>query len=89
MACWSLLEAGKIERFMFLLIIALWDNPSTGMYEQQDPNQREYNLRGVFTTDEQGRYSLYCIRPTPYPVCYRLDGFRLEFCGCSFPKFQR
>jgi len=39
-----------------------------GLYEQQDPNQRDLNLRGQFVTDEDGKYSLYCLRPTPYPV---------------------
>lgn len=43
------------------------DRPA-GLYEQQDPNQRDHNLRGVFRTDAQGRYSYYCLRPTPYPV---------------------
>lgn len=44
------------------------DDPPAGLYEQQDPNQRDLNLRGQFVTDEEGRYSLYCLRPTPYPV---------------------
>lgn len=39
-----------------------------GLYEQQDPNQVDRNLRGRFITDEEGRYAFYCIRPTPYPV---------------------
>ena len=39
-----------------------------GLYEQQDPNQREFNLRGKFTTNDQGQYALYGIRPVPYPV---------------------
>lgn len=39
-----------------------------GLYEQQDPNQKEHNLRGVFHTDAEGNYSFYCLRPTPYPV---------------------
>ena len=38
------------------------------MYEQQDDKQVEHNLRGKFITDDQGRYSFYCLRPTPYPV---------------------
>ncbi|KAL8391901.1 hypothetical protein RB595_002196 [Gaeumannomyces hyphopodioides] len=45
-----------------------WQASTNGLYEQQDPNQRDHNLRGVFTTDKQGRYSFYCLRPTPYPV---------------------
>lgn len=40
----------------------------TGLYEQQDPDQQDLNLRGKFVTDDQGRYALYCLRPTPYPV---------------------
>ena len=39
-----------------------------GLYEQQDSNQVEHNLRGKFITDAEGRYSFYCLRPTPYPV---------------------
>lgn len=38
------------------------------MYEQQDEDQPEHNLRGVFRTDGEGRYEFYCLRPTPYPV---------------------
>ena len=39
-----------------------------GLYEQQDENQVDHNLRGVFVTDSKGKYSFYCLRPTPYPV---------------------
>lgn len=42
--------------------------PFAGLYEQQDDNQVEHNLRGVFKTDAEGKYSFYCLRPTPYPV---------------------
>lgn len=42
-----------------------------GLYEQQDDNQEEHNLRGKFVTDSNGEYSLYCLRPTPYPVSTR------------------
>lgn len=41
-----------------------------GLYEQQDADQVDHNLRGAFTTDADGRYSFYCLRPTPYPVRY-------------------
>lgn len=41
---------------------------NAGLYEQQDDNQEEHNLRGKFVTDSNGEYSLYCLRPTPYPV---------------------
>lgn len=38
------------------------------MYEQQDPNQQDFNLRGKFQTDEHGEYAFYCLRPTAYPI---------------------
>ncbi|KAK3704135.1 hypothetical protein LTR37_013975 [Vermiconidia calcicola] len=38
------------------------------LYEQQDDNQQDSNLRGKFYTDENGEYAFYCLRPTPYPV---------------------
>ncbi|GJP92289.1 hypothetical protein CBS63078_1892 [Aspergillus niger] len=48
--------------------VEVWQASTNGLYEQQDPKQEEFNLRGKFKTDEQGRYSFYCLRPTPYPV---------------------
>ncbi|KAJ5959840.1 Intradiol ring-cleavage dioxygenase core [Penicillium vulpinum] len=48
--------------------VEVWQASTNGLYEQQDPEQVEFNLRGKFKTDEDGRYSFYCLRPTPYPV---------------------
>jgi catechol 1,2-dioxygenase len=48
--------------------IDVWQASTNGLYEQQDPNQEDCNLRGKFTTDERGYYAFYCLRPTPYPV---------------------
>lgn len=48
--------------------VDIWQASTNGLYEQQDPNQQDLNLRGQFVTDEDGNYSLYCLRPTPYPV---------------------
>ena len=48
--------------------VDIWQASTNGLYEQQDPDQIDLNLRGQFITDEEGRYSLYCMRPTPYPV---------------------
>lgn len=48
--------------------IDVWQASTNGLYEQQDANQVEHNLRGKFKTDENGRYAFYCLRPTPYPV---------------------
>ncbi|KAF4961518.1 hypothetical protein FGADI_142 [Fusarium gaditjirri] len=48
--------------------VEVWQASTNGLYEQQDEKQVEHNLRGKFITDDQGRYSFYCLRPTPYPV---------------------
>ena len=49
-------------------VVDVWQASTNGLYEQQDPAQQEFNLRGKFVTDPEGRYSFYCLRPTPYPV---------------------
>ncbi|KKY28393.1 putative catechol dioxygenase [Phaeomoniella chlamydospora] len=48
--------------------VDVWQASTNGLYEQQDPDQQEFNLRGKFITDDEGRYSFYCLRPTPYPI---------------------
>ena len=48
----------------------VWHTAPNGLYEQQDEKQVDFNLRGRFTTGEDGRYSLYCLRPTSYPIPY-------------------
>jgi catechol 1,2-dioxygenase len=52
------------------VVIDVWEDSTNGLYEQQDPEQADCNLRGRFTTDAEGRYSWYCLRPTPYPIPY-------------------
>ncbi|WPH05090.1 Hypothetical protein R9X50_00798900 [Acrodontium crateriforme] len=48
--------------------IDVWEASTNGLYEQQDEEQVEHNLRGKFITGNDGEYSYYCLRPTPYPV---------------------
>ncbi|KAL1301989.1 hypothetical protein AAFC00_002443 [Neodothiora populina] len=48
--------------------IDIWQASTNGLYEQQDPEQKDCNLRGRFKTGPNGEYSLYCLKPTPYPV---------------------
>ncbi len=50
--------------------IDVWQDAPNGLYEQQDPDQPDYNLRGRFETDHEGRYSFVGIRPVPYPIPY-------------------
>lgn len=48
--------------------IDIWQASTNGLYEQQDKDQDDCNLRGKFSTDADGKYAYYCLRPTPYPV---------------------
>lgn len=49
-------------------VIDVWHTAPNGLYEQQDPNQPDMNLRGRFTTGKDGAYNFYCLRPVPYPI---------------------
>ena len=46
----------------------VWQTASNGLYAQQDSGQDPNNLRGIFTTDAQGRYEFLTVRPVDYPV---------------------
>ncbi|KAF1842853.1 aromatic compound dioxygenase [Cucurbitaria berberidis CBS 394.84] len=49
-------------------VVDVWHTAPNGLYEQQDPDQPEMNLRGRFTTGKGGEYDFYCLRPVPYPI---------------------
>ena len=49
-------------------VVDVWHTAPNGLYEQQDPDQPEMNLRGRFTTGADGKYNFYCLRPVPYPI---------------------
>lgn len=49
-------------------MLDVWETAPNGKYEQQDPNQIDMNLRGRFKTGHDGKYSLYCLRPTTYAI---------------------
>jgi len=48
--------------------VDVWHASTVGLYENQDPTQAEWNLRGKFTTDENGVFSYRSIKPAGYPV---------------------
>ncbi|HUN73524.1 MAG TPA: dioxygenase [Steroidobacteraceae bacterium] len=48
--------------------IDVWHASPEGLYENQDPNQAEWNLRGKFTSDQAGVFSYRSIKPAGYPV---------------------
>ncbi|WP_151719801.1 dioxygenase family protein [Gemmobacter serpentinus] len=49
-------------------IVNVWEDAPNGLYENHDPDQPDYNLRGRFETDENGHYAFRAIRPVPYAI---------------------
>jgi catechol 1,2-dioxygenase len=49
-------------------VVDVWQANDTGLYDTQDDRQDLGNLRGLFTTDVEGRYWFRTIRPSSYPV---------------------
>lgn len=49
-------------------VLDVWEANEQGLYEQQDPNQPEMNLRGRFRTNDEGRYKIVAIKPVSYSI---------------------
>ncbi|BBQ03040.1 6-chlorohydroxyquinol-1,2-dioxygenase (plasmid) [Burkholderia sp. SFA1] len=49
-------------------LIEVWETANNGMYEGQDPNQPESNLRGRFRSGADGEFAFRAIKPTAYPI---------------------
>jgi catechol 1,2-dioxygenase len=48
--------------------IDVWHASPVGLYENQDPEQAEMNLRGKLTTDEDGRFWFRTVKMVGYPI---------------------
>ena len=48
--------------------VDIWHASPIGLYEQQDPEQAEMNLRGKFTTDSDGRFWFRTVKMVGYPI---------------------
>ena len=48
--------------------VDVWHSSTVGLYENQDPDQTDMNLRGKFTTDADGRFWFRSIKPAGYPI---------------------
>ncbi|MFC0389402.1 dioxygenase family protein [Muricoccus vinaceus] len=48
--------------------VDVWHSSPVGLYENQDPEQADMNLRGKFTTDASGRFWFRSIKPAGYPI---------------------
>ncbi len=49
-------------------LLDVWETDENGLYEQQDPEQPDMNLRGKFRTDSEGRYCFVGIKPVSYSI---------------------
>jgi catechol 1,2-dioxygenase len=49
-------------------ILNTWQAATNGLYENQDSNQPDYNLRGCYKSGQDGTYEIIGLYPTPYPV---------------------
>jgi catechol 1,2-dioxygenase len=49
-------------------VLDVWEGADNGLYEQQDPDQPDMNLRGRFRTDAEGRFKIAAIKPVSYPI---------------------
>ncbi|SCB56502.1 catechol 1,2-dioxygenase [Rhizobium aethiopicum] len=48
--------------------VDVWHASPVGLYENQDPDQAEMNLRGKFTTDGEGRFWFRTVKMMGYPI---------------------
>ncbi len=48
--------------------VDVWQASPVGLYENQDPEQADMNLRGRFATDKEGRFYFRSVKPAGYPV---------------------
>jgi catechol 1,2-dioxygenase len=48
--------------------VDVWHASPVGLYENQDPEQAEMNLRGKFTTDADGRFAFRSVMMIGYPI---------------------
>ncbi|HEY0753578.1 MAG TPA: intradiol ring-cleavage dioxygenase [Ktedonobacteraceae bacterium] len=49
-------------------LLDVWETNENGLYEQQDPEQLDMNLRGKFRTDSLGYFRFVGIKPVSYPI---------------------
>ena len=48
--------------------LTFWQADDIGLYDSQDDNQPEVNLRGILTSNENGEYWFQTVKPTGYQV---------------------
>ncbi|MBI3992258.1 MAG: hydroxyquinol 1,2-dioxygenase [Candidatus Lambdaproteobacteria bacterium] len=58
-------------------LLDVWQTAPNGLYENQDPQQPEMNLRGRLRSGADGRYALRTVKPVSYPISTGGPGGRL------------
>jgi catechol 1,2-dioxygenase len=48
--------------------VDIWHSSPVGLYENQDPYQEDFNLRGKFITDADGIFRFRSVKPAGYPI---------------------
>lgn len=49
--------------------VDVWQTNDDGFYDVQQPGEQpDMNMRGLFTTDENGRYEFVTVKPLPYSI---------------------
>jgi protocatechuate 3,4-dioxygenase beta subunit len=48
--------------------VDVWHSSPQGLYENQDPEQAEMNLRGRFISDQAGCFDFRSVKPAGYPI---------------------
>ena len=46
----------------------VWSTASNGFYDVQDADQTPMNMRGIYTTGDDGRFEIGAVRPVAYPI---------------------
>jgi len=49
-------------------VLDVWGTNSHGRYENVDPTQPDYNLRGRFRSEPDGGYDFWTVKPVSYPI---------------------
>ncbi|SDP16903.1 catechol 1,2-dioxygenase [Paenibacillus sp. yr247] len=49
-------------------VLDVWQTNEHGIYENEDPDQPDFNLRGRILSDENGKFEFRTIVPAPYEI---------------------
>lgn len=48
--------------------VDVWHTGPDGLYDSQNEQGPDFNMRGRIYTDDRGFYGFYCLKPVPYPI---------------------